>query len=104
MLILIAFFIAALAGYAVLLAVRMLKKPGLSKSAFNERVKYMAAGCDRASTACFIAAVVTPETQLTQIELGVSSDAKRLIFFAVWSLAAIALHLTGNNLLSRIRD
>lgn len=101
---LVVFIITALAVFVTLLSIRLMKRPRLGKAAFNEKAKLMAAALDRASTACIVAAFITPETRLALLPMSAETDTKGLLVTAIWILSAVALHLIAVNLISRIRD
>lgn len=100
----VVFSIAALAIGSLLLFVRVATDRAPGRTAKNERAKLFAGNFDRLSTACAVAAFITPETQLSKLDLGLGDGGKTIVLMALWILAAIVLHLLGQCFLAKVKD
>jgi hypothetical protein len=68
----------------------------------NERLKFIAAALDRASTGCYVIGVLGPVSALYAGQH--FPDWFQLFGLATWFLAGLILHLTGYKLIGRLLE
>jgi hypothetical protein len=69
---------------------------------YNERIKFVAAALDRASTGCFVIGVLGPVSAIFQGQLPI--QAIQIVGLVTWFLAGSILRLRGYMLVGRLVD
>ena len=73
--------------------------------ALKERIKYRASALDRASTACFVGAVITPGAGLANETLTTFTLTESTFFGTIfWLVAGVLLHCGGARVLKGLEQ